>query len=136
MIKMYNAEVLSKFPVVQHFPFGSLFSWDQDPDAPPAETSVHSSHQPTNRPHQQQETTRAPWAAPPGAMPPTAAPWSPTSSKAPPPGIPFTRAPWAGATPLAPTTPPTGAPQNGTFDGPTKAPWAKDQTQDEQNGKR
>lgn len=32
MIKMYNAEVLSKFPVVQHFPFGSLFSWEQDPD--------------------------------------------------------------------------------------------------------
>jgi len=27
MVKIYNAEVLSKFPVVQHFPFGSLFRW-------------------------------------------------------------------------------------------------------------
>ena len=33
MIKMYNAEVLSKFPVVQHFPFGSILSWEQDPNA-------------------------------------------------------------------------------------------------------
>ncbi|KAK5277966.1 Serine/threonine-protein phosphatase 2A activator 1, partial [Cryomyces antarcticus] len=33
MLKMYNAEVLSKFPVIQHFPFGSLFVWERDPNA-------------------------------------------------------------------------------------------------------
>lgn len=46
MIKMYNVEVLSKFPVIQHFPFGSLFAWEQDPNAKAIQASVHTSNQP------------------------------------------------------------------------------------------
>ena len=71
---MYNVEVLSKFPVVQHFPFGSLFRWDPDPNARSQPQSIHTSSQPdqllsgprssgvpmTRRPLQ--ESTKAPWA--------------------------------------------------------------------------
>lgn len=86
---MYNAEVLSKFPVVQHFPFGSLFSWDQDPNADAVETSVHTSSQPTNQTRQPQDGTRAPWATS------SADATSMIAPRAVPTGMPATRAPWA-----------------------------------------
>ncbi|KAJ5155149.1 Serine/threonine-protein phosphatase 2A activator 1 [Penicillium capsulatum] len=139
MIKMYNAEVLSKFPVVQHFPFGSLFSFERDPNAIPPLATAHATSGPQTRPTRPEATTRpgadagtqAPWASmgPTGRIPtaPTAAPWAtgrkdgtsmpilPDTSRLPPGPMAPTRAPWASA--------PGPAAQPG--DGPTKAPWAK-----------
>ena len=141
---MYIAEVLSKFPVVQHFPFGTLYRWEHDPNAatpalPRPSTMVagegHSDLAtelpPSNMP------TAAPWASTNGAHgrtmpPPTKAPWvaermssrdaynAPTSSRRPTPTV----------TKLAQG----GASQDGTrsLSGSqpvTKAPWAKLQQQ-------
>lgn len=148
---MYNAEVLSKFPVVQHFPFGSLFSWTPDPNAPKIQASVHTSSQPKavtpsnsaptarqtgppaalrdplaesnmGAPRTSQPPLRDPLA---GGMPMTAAPWAKVSG----PNVPAgpnqpTRAPWASSTRAPP--PPPGAstarlPPPGES---TAAPWA------------
>ncbi|KAI9046164.1 Phosphotyrosyl phosphatase activator [Aspergillus affinis] len=148
MIKMYNAEVLSKFPVVQHFPFGSLFSWERDPNALPPPSTAHSSSGPQARPQGSAAPapttqapgagTKAPWASTSGSVPQsgTAAPWAtsrgpggPSASRIPPtlintstlpPGpMTPTRAPWANSQPPA-------APDGSAEGNPvTKAPWAK-----------
>ncbi|KAK2736660.1 Serine/threonine-protein phosphatase 2A activator 1 [Myotisia sp. PD_48] len=114
MLKMYNAEVLSKFPVVQHFPFGSLFSREQDPAAVPIVPSAHVSSGPQTSRQIPQTQPPPPFTAPSGAYP-----------------EPSTRAPWAkqGGTSagVAPGGPPSASVSSSVP--VTRAPWAKPTSQ-------
>jgi serine/threonine-protein phosphatase 2A activator len=148
---MYNAEVLSKFPVVQHFPFGSLFSWETDPNAPTPITTTHVSSQPSShtvsvtgdtggapmsRPPTQ-DGMKAPWTTQSNAAPiTTSAPWAnhaPSSvpvataapwakTRSPPAGMSSTKAPWASSD--AGAGMPMRLPPNQPLGmPPTRAPW-------------
>jgi serine/threonine-protein phosphatase 2A activator len=130
MIKMYNVEVLSKFPVVQHFPFGSIFRWVRNPDAPMPVVSTHTASQPYLR--HQNGLARVPTGVRPAAggaataLPRTAGPThttntlpGPTNSWTGQPGamgLPATRAPWVNATSGASPLPSEGG---------SGAPWAR-----------
>lgn len=113
MIKMYNAEVLSKFPVVQHFPFGSLFRWEEDLDAATPPPTTHKTSQPLRDPPNPSMTTSrtipghglASSGVAASSGPGTTAPWAARPSK-PPVGMVdgTTRAPWASSTKAPPSS--------------------------------
>ncbi|KAF2857708.1 Phosphotyrosyl phosphatase activator [Piedraia hortae CBS 480.64] len=76
MLKMYAAEVLGKFPVVQHFPFGGIFKWRVEPHAAGTSDMSQQPKQPKSMDVPPgpinplgPTTTAAPWAG-------TAAPWA------------------------------------------------------------
>jgi serine/threonine-protein phosphatase 2A activator len=117
MLKMYDAEVLGKFPVVQHFRFGKFFKWEFDPEAvTPAGPSVHSQQQPPSlgagMGASSTPGTAAPWAQQTSSssqqqtgMPSTKAPWANAGARSEPGMVP-TAAPWASTT--ASRVPPSG----------------------------
>jgi len=137
---MYNAEVLSKFPVVQHFPFGSLFPFTPDPAAEKIQATVHTASLPKVSASTATSTVQPPLRdaladssapamtrplPPQGNAVGSAAPWArreaaqgsqiPSGPDQP------TKAPWASRTPALP---PPGS--------RTAAPWARGSGVDEQ----
>lgn len=129
--------MLSKFPVVQHFPFGSLFAWDRDPNAKSIQASVHTSSQPKSSTVPSSTSSTSAYSSPrpqpqlrnspaePSVHSASSASSRPHQQPQPPLRDPLsdvgagaTAAPWTKAPPAAGPGIPRGPNQ------PTRAPWA------------
>jgi serine/threonine-protein phosphatase 2A activator len=121
---MYNAEVLSKFPVVQHFPFGSLFAWERDPNARAIQASVHTASQPKSSTVPSPTSSTSAYSSP-RHQPPTRAPQQaqgPLRNPLADTGSAATAAPWA--RPNVPTHSAVGRSVPSGAGQPTREPWA------------
>jgi serine/threonine-protein phosphatase 2A activator len=135
---MFNVEVLSKFPVVQHFPFGALFAWEADPSAKRIQASVHTSSQPKPSSVDHSSTVPSSTSSTSAYSSPRPQPQgqgvsaSLSTTRVQPPlrdpmtgGMPSTSAPWAtsAAPPSARAQPPLRDPMTDGMPS-TAAPWA------------